>query len=67
MQKNYFLFLSAFFILTLFSSCSATNGLTLSVTEPAPVLLNKESKNIGILNRSIPDKKYEIVDYIYGS
>ncbi|MCO6162431.1 DUF6340 family protein [Flavobacterium sp. NRK F7] len=62
MQQKYFLFLSAFFILTLLSSCSATNGLTLSVTEPAPVLLNKESKNIGILNRSIPDKKYEIVD-----
>ncbi|VXC00465.1 conserved exported hypothetical protein [Flavobacterium sp. 9AF] len=64
MQKNYFFLTCSFFILILFTSCSATNVLTLSVTEPAPVLLHKASKNIGILNRSIPDKKYEIVDAI---
>jgi hypothetical protein len=43
----------------LFSSCSATNMLTMSVTEPAPVYLPSDIKKIGIVNRSIPTDKTE--------
>lgn len=43
----------------LFSSCSSTNMLTLSVTEPAPVYLPSDIKKIGIVNRSIPTDKTE--------
>lgn len=45
-------------------SCSSTNQLTLTVTEPAPVYINKSITKIGIVNRSIPDKKYETIDVI---
>lgn len=64
MNKNYPLILSCFLLINLLLSCSATNTLTLGVTEPAPVLLNKNTTKIGILNRSLPDKKYEVVDAI---
>jgi hypothetical protein len=35
-------------------SCSSTNELTISVTEPAPVYISKEVTKIGIINRSKP-------------
>ncbi len=38
-------------------SCSPTSTLSLTVTNPAPVYLPKEIKNIGVLNRSLPNKE----------
>jgi len=38
----------------LFASCSSTNLLTLSVSEPAPVYLSENIQAIGIVNRSLP-------------
>lgn len=46
------------------SSCSTTNDLTLPVTQPAPVYINKQITKIGVINRSIPDKKYEAIDAV---
>lgn len=64
-MKYFFLKSTGFLLfLILFSACSATNNLTLSVTEPAPVYINKNSTKIGIINRSIPDKKYQVIDAI---
>lgn len=39
------------------SSCSSTNYLTMTVTEPAPVTIPSHIKSIGIVNRSIPTDK----------
>jgi hypothetical protein len=64
MNKNYVQILVVSILLKLFVSCSPTNGLTLPVTEPAPVLLNKQTSKIGIVNRSLPDKKYEVFDAV---
>lgn len=47
-----------------FASCSSTNGLTMDAKQPAPVYLSKNVTRIGIINRSIPDKKYEAFDVI---
>lgn len=49
---------------TLLYSCSPTNTLSLTVTNPAPVYLPKEIKNIGVLNRSLPSKENKAVDVI---
>ena len=51
-------------VVLILSSCSATNDLTLPVTQPAPVYINKQISRIGIINRSIPDKKYEAIDAV---
>jgi hypothetical protein len=51
-------------LVVILSSCSATNELTLPVTQPAPVYINKQITKIGIINRSIPDKKYEAIDAV---
>ena len=63
MMKKYFPKVAIITVLIL-SSCSSTNYLNLTVTEPAPVYLNINSKKIGIINRSLPDKKYETIDAI---
>ncbi|MCD8518795.1 MAG: hypothetical protein LRY32_04145 [Flavobacterium sp.] len=59
--KNCLQILVASVLVTLLASCSPTNGLTLPVTEPAPILLNKQTSKIGIINRSLPDKNYEVL------
>jgi hypothetical protein len=64
MNKKIFLSVSCFVLINLLLSCSATNTLTLNVTEPAPVLLNKNTTKIGIINRTIPTKKQEVLDAI---
>jgi hypothetical protein len=45
-------------------SCSSTNLLTLSVTEPAPIYIPSEGKAVGIINRSLPNKQNEAFDVI---
>jgi hypothetical protein len=51
-------------LLILFSSCGATNRLTLGITEPAIVHLHEDIKNIGIINRSLPSKGNNALDQI---
>ncbi|SEP80050.1 DUF6340 family protein [Flavobacterium urocaniciphilum] len=63
-MKKYYSNLLLITIIILLQSCSSTNQLTLTVTEPAPVYINKNITKIGIINRSIPDKKYEAFDAI---
>lgn len=53
----------AFFSLCLMG-CSATNNLTMGITEPAPVVLSPDVKTIGIINRSLPSEANEKVDQI---
>ena len=40
-------------------SCSSTNSLTISVTEPAPVYVPSNIRSIGIIDRSLPSGKNE--------
>lgn len=47
-----------------FASCSSTSTLTLSVPQPSNVYLSKEVKNVGIINRSVPNVKYNKLDAI---
>lgn len=53
-----------FLISCILSSCSSTNLLTLSVTEPAPVYLPSSIETIGVLNRSLPSEKNQTIDNI---
>ncbi|MCK4701062.1 MAG: hypothetical protein KAT38_12030, partial [Bacteroidales bacterium] len=46
----------------IFCSCSSTNSLTISVTEPAPVYVSSNIKSIGIVDRSLPLEKNENLD-----
>jgi len=49
-------------------SCSSTNSLTISVTEPAPVYVPSDIKSAGIIDRSLPsgekDKEIDKLDKI---
>lgn len=64
MAKNHTkLFLTALLSGLLFS-CSSTNLLTLSVTEPAPIYIPSQGKTVGIINRSLPSKQNEAIDAI---
>lgn len=49
---------------SLLASCSPTSTLTLSVPQPSNVFLSKEVKNVGIINRSVPNVKYGKLDVI---
>lgn len=64
MTKNYGKIFLILFASGLLASCSATNLLTLSVTEPAPVHLESKGKAAGILNRSLPAPQNEVIDAI---
>lgn len=52
-NKTIYIFAIAIIILS-FYSCTSTNELTISVTEPAPVYISSDIKKIGIINRSEP-------------
>jgi len=45
-------------------ACSATNRLTMGVTEPAKLPLSSDITKIGIINRSIPSEGNKVVDEI---
>jgi len=45
-------------------SCSATNYLTIGVTDPAPVYLPPEIQNVGVLDRSLPSEENKALDGI---
>lgn len=48
----------------LIASCSATNRMTMGITEPAIVHLPAEVKRVGIINRSLPSKGNTALDKI---
>lgn len=52
----------AVIIVSLISSCSSMNSLTIPVTEPAPVYLPSSVKSVGILDRSLPTDKNRSMD-----
>lgn len=67
MKKGYTA--TAFYLICLvLCSCSATNGLTLSVTEPAPVYIPSDAQVVGIIDRSKPsdegDNALDVLDRI---
>ncbi len=63
-MKKHFILLSGLLLAGLSISCSSTNRLTMGVTEPAPVTLSPEARNIGIINRSLPAEANKGVDKI---
>ncbi|MGB5818898.1 MAG: DUF6340 family protein [Saonia sp.] len=63
MRNLFQLFVIAIIIVSL-GSCSATNRLTMGVTEPAQIPLSSDITKIGIINRSIPSEENKIVDQI---
>jgi len=57
--------LFAFICIGLFmASCSATNQLTMSALEPAPVSIAADVQHIGIINRSLPAEGNNGIDTI---
>ncbi|MBT8179170.1 MAG: hypothetical protein HKP60_08635, partial [Eudoraea sp.] len=63
-MKRTFILLSGLLLAALGLSCSATNRLTMGITEPAPVMLSAEARKIGIINRSMPSESNKGVDKI---
>lgn len=61
MRKIYLFYIA---VPLLLASCSATNLMTLRVTEPAPIYVPSEGKAVGILNRSEPSKENKVTDEI---
>ncbi len=54
-------------VLCLITSCSATNNMTIAITEPAMVHLPQQVKRIGVINRSLPaegNKAFDKLDQI---
>jgi hypothetical protein len=52
------------FFATLLIGCGATNNLTISAVEPAPITLSKDVARIGIINRSLPSEGNKTADKI---
>lgn len=48
----------------IFCACSSTNLMSLSVKEPAPVILPPSVKTIGVINRSLPAKNAKVIDAV---
>ncbi len=51
-------------IVLLFSSCSSTQLVTISVLQPAPVTLPAYVKNVAVVNRTTPSQKVKIVNVV---
>lgn len=64
MTKNYSKIAVTLLLSGFLFSCSPTNLLTLSVTEPAPIYLPAQGKSVGVINRSLPSKQNEAIDAI---
>lgn len=56
--------LNLLLIPTLLLASCAKDSLTMSVTEPAPVTLQRHVEKVGIVNRTIPDSNNEALDKI---
>lgn len=64
MTKTYSKIFVTLLLSSFLFSCSPTNLMTLSVTEPAPIYLPAQGKSVGIINRSLPSKQNETIDAI---
>lgn len=64
MKKFYSILTISLLAGAMLTSCSSTNIMTLSVTNPAPVDIANDVKSIGIINRSLPSKKNSTLDKI---
>lgn len=63
MKNNYSSKVAPFLFAGIFlCSCSSTNLLTISVTEPAPVSLEPDIKTVGIIDRSLPSEANKSLD-----
>ncbi|HEY5371171.1 MAG TPA: DUF6340 family protein [Hanamia sp.] len=51
-------------IVLLFSSCSSTQLVTISVLQPAPVTLPAYVKNVVVVNRTTPSQKVKIINVV---
>ncbi|MFT3946858.1 MAG: DUF6340 family protein [Agriterribacter sp.] len=58
-MTKYIFIISAVII---FSSCTSTNSLRLTVTQPAPVTVPSDIKKIAIINRSEINKQNEVIE-----
>ncbi len=63
-MKNLFQLFTLIALLLFLGACSATNRLTMGVTEPARIPLDSDITKIGIINRSIPSEGNKVVDEI---
>lgn len=63
-MRNLFQLVSIVLFLIILSGCSATNRLTMGVTEPAQIPLGSDITRIGIINRSVPSDGNKVVDEI---
>lgn len=63
-MKNRLNVLAYLGVVLLITSCSATNRLTMGITEPAIVHLPSDIKRVGIINRSLPSKGNTALDKI---
>lgn len=61
-MKNILTFYLSILVIIFVSSCSSTNYLTMTVTEPAPVYLSDNIQKIAILDRSLPNEETKILD-----
>lgn len=64
MKNNYYTLFSILLVAIILSSCSSTNIMTLSVTDPAPVYIPDDVKSIGLVNRSLPSEKNKLLDKV---
>lgn len=64
MKKYIYLQIIGLLTAILFGSCSSTNYLTMTVTEPAPVFFPKDIQKIGIVDRTLPSDETEKLDKI---
>lgn len=62
MKKEYFCFLLMLTTAISICSCSSTNLMSLSVTNPAPIHISGSEINVGIINRSASSKKNSALD-----
>ena len=63
-MRNLFQLVNIVLFLIILSGCSATNRLTMGVTEPAQIPLGSDITRIGIINRSVPSDGNKVVDEI---
>ncbi len=63
-MKNQIYLIVCALVTSLFTACVSTNQLTMTATEPAPVSIPADVKNIGIINRSLPSQGHKTIDQI---
>jgi len=65
MKSIKILFLPLVFVLLFLFSCS-TNSVPLDILIPAQITISKDIKHIGIINRSLPERRRRLANFIEG-